>query len=106
MVSIDRKMDEPGESCSGQVKDHRVRVNFWLIGPVDGQRLVPELLSEIHHSHKHYEALKKVKPETGDWFIKSSEFKAWKRDGPAFLWLHGSGKCFFIHCPLADTVSI
>lgn len=38
-------------------------------------------------------ALKKREPNTGSWFIDSSEFKDWKDEPDSFLWLHGKAGC-------------
>lgn len=86
-----------GNSATGKSDINSAQVDSELIGPVDGHRFILEWLSKTHHSFEHNEALKKVKPERGKWFIISSGFEAWTKDGPAFLWLHGVPKCYFVH---------
>lgn len=67
--------DEHGESMK---KEQRGKISSWLSAP--------------DPSSNYHVARKKQQPETGEWFIKGTEFSKWKTRARSFLWLHGIRK--------------
>jgi len=53
-------------------------------------------LSEVQYTDRHNELqndVRKDNPGSGKWFIESTEFRDWKKNPRAFLWLNGVSGC-------------
>lgn len=60
------------------IGEKQKRINHWLSSP--------------DPSSNHNAACKKRQATTGEWFLKSDEFKEWKMASRSFAWLYGIRK--------------
>ena len=82
-------------SCDVRRTMPRSRIDFYLQSPLDERQAITSWLTSLNFQASQNEFIQKRGEGTGQWFLKSQEFKDWRDGTSEMLWCPGDGMIIF-----------